>query len=108
MITGEVAAKGAQSFQLKGAHGTYTILSSEAVQRGDAVTVVGTLQPAQQLRPVAMFASPQVLDVLVYERSFVALIVLAVLFLVNWRFDWRTFVVRPREQGRDTPQRRGD
>jgi hypothetical protein len=101
-ITGVVAATGVGSFQLKGVQGTYTILSSEAVQRGDSVEVVGTLQPGHQLRAVAMFISPQVLGVLVYVRSFVALIVLAVLFFVSWRFDWRAFVIRPREPSRDT------
>ena len=106
-ITGAVAATAAQSFQLKGGNGTYTILSSEAVQRGDSVTVVGTLQPGQQLRAVAMSVSPQVLGVLVYVRSFVALIVLTVLFFVSWRFDWRAFVIRPREPGRDTHRERG-
>jgi len=38
LISGEVVATGAQSFELKGMYGTYTILSSAAVQRGDDVT----------------------------------------------------------------------
>ena len=39
-------------------------------------------QPRHQLRAVAMFVSPSLLGELVYVRSFIALIVLAVLFFV--------------------------
>lgn len=49
-ISGSVAATDVGSFQLRGVYSTYTVLSSEAVQRGDSVTVVGTLQPGHQLR----------------------------------------------------------
>jgi membrane protein implicated in regulation of membrane protease activity len=101
-ITGRVVATGAGSFELNGLYGTYTILSSQAVQRGDSVTLVGTLQPGHQLRAVATFVSPWLLGVLVYVRSFIALIVLVVLFFVSWRFDRRAFVIRPRERGRGT------
>jgi hypothetical protein len=102
-ITGSVVATGAHSFKLKGDYDTYTILSSQAVQRGDTVTVVGTLQPGNQLRAVAMYVSSWLPALLVYVRSFIALIVLALLFFVSWRFDWRAFVIRPREsdQGHD-------
>ncbi len=103
-ISGGVVATGVGSFQLKGEQSTYTILSSEAVQRGESVTVVGTLQPGHQLRAVAMFVSPSLLGELVYVRSFIALIVLAVLFFVSWRFDWRALVIRPREPGRERDQ----
>jgi hypothetical protein len=48
-----------------------------------------------------MFVSPQLWGELVYVRSFVALIVLVVLFFASWRFDWRAFVFRPREKGRN-------
>jgi hypothetical protein len=99
-ISGGVVATGVGSFQLKGMYGTYTILSSQAVQRGDSVTLVGTLLPGNELRAVKLFASPQLWGELVYVRSFIALIVLVVLFFVNWRFDWRAFVFRPREKGR--------
>ncbi len=88
-IIGSVVGTGVHSFELKGEYGTYTILSSQAVQRGDGVSLVGTLQPRHQLRAVAMFVSPRLLSELVYVRSFVALIVLVVLFFVSWRFDWR-------------------
>jgi hypothetical protein len=101
-ISGVVAATGVGSFQLNGVHGTYTILSTTAVQRGDGVDVIGTLQPGQQVRGVAMNVSPQLLGELVYVRSFVAFVVLAVLFFMSWRFDWRAFVIRPREPSRDT------
>ena len=108
-ISGTVAATDVGSFQLKGLYGTYTILSSEAVQRGDVVTVVGTLQPGHQLRAVAMYVAPWLLSELVYVRSFIALVFVVVLFFVSWRFDWRAFVIRPREPGRDTHRgRRGD
>jgi hypothetical protein len=103
-ISGGVVATGVGSFQLKGEQSTYTILSSEAVQRGESVTVVGTLQPGHQLRAVAMFVSPSLLGELVYVRSFIALIVLIVLFFVSWRLDWRAFVIRPREPGREHDQ----
>jgi hypothetical protein len=105
-ITGSVAATRVGSFQLNGQQSSYTILSSQAVQRGDTITLVGTLQPGHQLRAVAMFESPPLLGELVYVRSFVALIVLVVLFFVSWRFDWRAFVIRPREPGRDTHRER--
>jgi hypothetical protein len=94
-ISGGIVATGVESFQFKGEQSTYTILSSEAVQRGESVTVVGTPQPGHQLRTVAMFESPPLLGELVYVRSFVALIVLVVLFFVSWRFDWRPRVGRP-------------
>jgi hypothetical protein len=103
-ISGNVVAVGTQSFQLNGEHGTYAILSSEPVQRGDGVTVVGTLQPGHQLRAGATFVSPRLLGDLVYVRSFVALIVLTVLFFMTWRFDWRAFVIKPREPGREHDQ----
>jgi hypothetical protein len=103
-ISGNVVAVGTQSFQLNGELGTYAILSSEPVQRGDGVTVVGTLQPGHQLRAGAMFVSPRLLGDLVYVRSFVALIVLTVLFFMTWRFDWRAFVIKPREPGREHDQ----
>ena len=54
LISGEVVATGAQSFSVV-RHGTYTILSSAAVQRGDDVTVVGTLEPGHQLRAATMY-----------------------------------------------------
>ena len=104
-ITGVVTATGVCTFGFKGVHGTFTILSSEAVQQGDVVTVVGTLQPGHQLRAVAMDVSPQVLSTGVYVRSFVGLIVLVVLFFVSWRVDWRGLVVRPREPNLDTKSR---
>ena len=103
-IDGVVAATGAGSFQLHGVNGNYTILSSQAVQQGDRVAVVGTLQPGHELRAVAMYASPRLLGDLVYVRSFVALVFLVVLFFVSWRFDWRAFVIRPREPGREHDQ----
>jgi hypothetical protein len=53
---------------------------------------------------VKLFASPQLWGELVYVRSFIALIFLAVLFFVSWRFDWRAFVFRPREKGRKHDQ----
>jgi hypothetical protein len=103
-ISGNVVATGVGSFQLNGMYGTYTILSSQAVQRGDSVTLVGTLLPGHELHAVKMFVSPQLWGELVYVRSFIALIVLVVLFFVNWRFDWRAFVFRPREKGRKHDQ----
>jgi hypothetical protein len=103
-ISGDVVATGVGSFQLRGVYSTYTILSPEAVQRGDSVTVVGTLQPGHQLRAVAMYVAPWLLSELVYVRSFIALIVLVGLFFVSWRFDWRAFVIRPREKGRKHDQ----
>ena len=108
-ISESVVATDVGSFQLRGVYSTYTILSSEAVQRGDVVTVVGTLQPGHQLRAVAMYVAPWLLSELVYVRSFIALVFVVVLFFVSWRFDWRAFVIRPREPGRDTHRgRRGD
>lgn len=104
VISGTVSGTGVGSFQLKGLWGPYTILSSEAVQRGDVVTVVGTLQPGHQLSAVSMYVSPRLLNELVYVRSFVALIFLVALFLVSWQFDWRAFVIRPRENGRKRDQ----
>jgi hypothetical protein len=101
-ISGSVVATDVGSFQLRGVYSTYTILSSEAVQRGDVVTIVGTLQPGHQLRAVAMYVAPWLLSELVYVRSFIALVFVVVLFFVSWRFDWRAFVIRPREPGRDT------
>jgi hypothetical protein len=101
-ISGSVVATDVGSFQLRGVYSTYTILSSEAVQRGDVVTIVGTLQPGHQLRAVAMYIAPWLLSELVYVRSFIALVFVVVLFFVSWRFDWRAFVIRPREPGRDT------
>ena len=56
-ISGSVVATDVGSFQLRGVYSTYTILSSEAVQRGDSVTVVGTLQPGHQLRAVVISES---------------------------------------------------
>ena len=106
-ITGSVVATGVGSFQLKGLYGTYTILSSQAVQRGDSVTLVGTLEPGHQLRAMTTYASSQLLSDLVYVRSFIALIVLVALFFVSWRFDWRAFVIRPREPSQDTHRERG-
>jgi hypothetical protein len=103
-ISGSVVATGVGSFQLNGTYGTYTILSSQAVQRGESVTLVGTLLPGHQLRTVAMFVSPRLLAELVYVRSFIALIVLVVLFFVSWRFDWQAFVFRPREKARKHDQ----
>jgi len=100
-ISGSVVATGVGSFQLNGMYGTYTILSSQAVQRGDSVTLVGTLLPGHELHAVKMFVSPQLWGELVYVRSFIALIVLVVLFFVSWRFDWQAFVFRPREKGRN-------
>jgi hypothetical protein len=105
-ISGSVVATDVGSFQLRGVYSTYTILSSEAVQRGDSVTVVGTLQPGHQLRAVAMYVAPWLLSELVYVRSFFALVFVAVLFFVSWKFDWRQFVIRPREPRRDTHRER--
>jgi hypothetical protein len=99
LISGEVVATGAQSFELKGMYGTYTILSSAAVQRGDDVSVVGTLEPGHQLRAATMYASSALLSALVYIRSFVALIFVSVLFFASWRFDRRGWVLRPRKPG---------
>ena len=103
-IDGVVTATGAGSFQLRGVNGNYTILSSQAVQRGDSVSVVGTLLPGYELRAVAMYASSRLLSGLVYVRSFIALVFLVVLFFISWRFDWRAFVIRPREPGREHDQ----
>ncbi len=105
-ISGIVVSAGAQSFALKAVQGTYEIVSSEAVQPGDRVTVLGTLQPGHQLREVTMLASSPLLSSLVYVRSFIALIFLAVLFFVSWRFDWRALMFRPREPSREREQRR--
>jgi len=99
LISGEVVATGAQSFELMGMHGTYTILSSAAVQRGDDVTVVGTLEPGHQLRAATIYASSALLSALVYIRSFIALIFVSVLFFARWRFDRRGRVIRPRKPG---------
>jgi hypothetical protein len=107
-IQGGVVATGVHSFELWGEHGTYTILSSEAVQRGDSVTVVGTLQPGHQLRAVAMYIAPPLLSELVNVRSFIALIFLVVLFFVSWKFDWRAFVIRPRDPRRDKHREGGN
>jgi hypothetical protein len=96
-ISGEVVSTGAGSFELKGMQDTYTIFSTVAVQPGDQVTVVGTLEPGHQLQAVAMAASSWVLMALVYVRSFVALIFVAVLFFARWRFDRRGWVMRPRK-----------
>jgi hypothetical protein len=103
-ITGNVGESDAQSFQLKGDYGTYTIFSSQAVPPGNGVTVVGTLQPGYQIRAVTMFVSPWPLGELVYVRSFIAFVFLVVLFFISWRFDWRAFVIRPREPGRERDQ----
>ena len=100
-ISGSVVATGVGSFQLNGTYGTYAILSSQAVQRGDSVTLIGTLLPGNELRAVKMFVSPQLWGELVYVRSFIALIVLVVLFFASWRFDWRALVFRPREKARE-------
>jgi hypothetical protein len=105
-ISGAVVSTGAQSFALKGAQSTYVILSSEAVRPGDQVTLVGTLEPGHQLRAVTMFVSPRLLSDLVYVRSFIALVFLAALFFLNWRFDWRLWAFRPREPGREREQSR--
>ncbi len=96
-ISGSVVSTSAQSFELEGGQGTYTILSSKAVQPGDVAVVVGTLEPGHQLRPMTVYTSSRILHTLVYVRSFVALIFVAVLFLVSWRFDRRGWVVRPRD-----------
>jgi len=105
-ISGVVVSAGAQSFTLKGDQSTYVIVSSEAVKPGDRVTVLGTLQPGHQLRAETMFVSPRLLSDLVYVRSFIALVFLAVLFFLNWRFDWRVWAFRPREPGREREQSR--
>jgi hypothetical protein len=104
VIWGTVSSTAVRSFPLKGLWGTYRILSSEAVQPGDAVTVVGTLQAGHQLRAVSIYVSSRLLSELVYARSFVALIFLVALFLVSWRFDWRAFLIRPLENGRKHDQ----
>ena len=52
----EVVTTGAQSFELKGMGGTYTILSSAAVQPGTVVTVVGALEAGHQLRATTIYA----------------------------------------------------
>ena len=98
-ISGEVISTSARSFELKGALDTYTVFSTEAVQRGDHVTVYGVLEPGHQLQAVAMAVSPWVLATLVYVRSFIALIFVGVLFFARWRFDWRRWVIRPRKPG---------
>jgi hypothetical protein len=98
-ISGEVISTGAQSFELMGRQDIYTVFSIEAVQLGDIVTVVGTLEPGHQLKAVAMSASPPLLADLVYVRSFFALIFVAVLFFARWRFDRRGWVIRPRKPG---------
>lgn len=110
LISGTVSATGVGSFQVNGLWDTYTILSSEAVQRGDAVTVVGTLQQGHQLHAVSIHVSPWLLNELVYVRSFIALIFLIVLFFMSWRFDWRALVIRPRQKNRKHDQigSRGD
>ena len=103
-ISGEVVSTSAQSFELKGAQDTYTVFSTEAVQPGDGVTVLGVLGPGHQLQAVTMATSPLILAALVYVRSFVAFIFVAVLFFVSWRFDRRGWVIRPRKpdsQARD-------
>ena len=98
-ISGEVVSTGTQSFELLGALDTYTVFSTEAVHRGDHVTVYGVLEPGHQLQAVAMAVSPWVLAALVYVRSFVALIFVLVLFFARWRFDRHGWVIRPRKQG---------
>ena len=104
-ISGKVVSTGAQSFVLKGESSAYTILSSVGVKPGDQVTVVGTLGPGHQLQAVAMYASSPLLAVLVYARSLIALIFVAVLFFVSWRFDRRGWVIRPKKP--DSQQRDG-
>jgi hypothetical protein len=96
-ISGEVVSTSAGSFVLKGAQDTYTVFSTEAVKPGDGVTVLGVLGPGHQLQAVKMAVSPWVLAALVYVRSLVALIFVAVLFFVSWRVDWRGWVIRPRK-----------
>ncbi|MGZ4851594.1 MAG: hypothetical protein ACXV3D_00195 [Halobacteriota archaeon] len=96
-ISGEVISTSTRSFELKGALDTYTIFSTEAVQRGDRVTVYGVLGPGHHLQAVAMAVSPWVLAALVYVRSFVALIFVSVLFFVRWRFDRHGWVIRPKK-----------
>jgi len=96
-ISGVVVSTGAGSFELRGAQDTYTVFSTAVVQPGDQVTVVGTLEPGHQLQAVAMAVSPWVLTALVYVRSFVALIFVAVLFFLSWRFDRQGWVIRPRK-----------
>jgi hypothetical protein len=98
-LEGNVAATGVGSFQLEGMHGTYTILTSQAVQRGDSIALVGTLEPEHQLRAVSMYVAPRLLSELVYLRSLVALVFVVALFFVGWKFDWRRFVIRPRGKG---------
>jgi hypothetical protein len=106
-ISGEVVTTGAQSFELMGAEGTYTILSSAAVQRGDGVTVAGMLEPGHQLRAVTIYTSSALLSALVYVRSFIAFVFVAVLFFMGWRFDRRGRVIRPREASGERPPRQG-
>ncbi|MGZ4848524.1 MAG: hypothetical protein ACXV2E_01915 [Halobacteriota archaeon] len=97
-ISGRVVATGAQSFELKEVSSTYTILSSStAVRPGDVVTVVGTLEPGNQLRAQTVYVSSALLSFLVYVRSFIAFVFVAVLFFMGWRFDRRGWVIRPRE-----------
>jgi len=81
-ISGSVVATGAQSFELKGVSSTYTILaSSTTVRPGDVVTVVGTLESGNQLRAQTVYVSSALLSALVYVRSFIAFVFVAVLFL---------------------------
>jgi hypothetical protein len=96
-LSGSVVSTGAQSFTLKMAQSGYVILSSEAVHPGDQVALVGTLEPGHQLRAVTMFVSPPLLSALVFVRSFIALVFVAVLFFIGWRFDRRGWVFRPKE-----------
>jgi hypothetical protein len=68
------------SFQLTEVWRSYTILSSEGVQRGGSVTGVDTLQSRHQLRAVAMYFAPRLLGEFV--RLFVALVYVVALFLL--------------------------
>jgi hypothetical protein len=107
-ISGRVLSTGAQSFELKGVSSTYTILSSStAVRPGDVVTVVGTLEPGNQLRAQFVYASSALLSALVYARSFIAFVFVAVLFFMGWRFDRRGWVIRPRETDRERTPKQG-
>jgi cytochrome c-type biogenesis protein CcmE len=108
-ISGSVVATGAQSFELKGVSSTYTILSSStAVRTGDVVTVVGTLEPGNQLHAQTVYVSSALLSALVYVRSFIAFVFVVVLFFMGWQFDRRGRVIRPREtDGERTPKQGG-
>ena len=108
LITGKVVSTGDQSFELKGENGAYTILSSTAVKPGDFVSVVGTLEPGNQLRAATIYASSPLLTSFVYIRSFIAFVFVALLFFMGWRFDRHGWIIRPREaDGERTPRQSG-